>query len=123
METIAATVLASLLLTPAGTFAQHFTPATGSTLSEAAVREARSMAQREAPPRPSPLRTLVSKHPVGTAALVGAAAGAVIAAMAATDTCRGSAGAMCVTRSAAFGASAGVSVGTLAGYIVSFARK
>lgn len=123
METIAATVLASLLLAPAGTFAQNFTPANGSTLSEAAVREARSVVQREGLPRTSPARAWVSKHPVGTTALIGAAAGAVIAVMAANDTCRGSGGAMCVTRSAAFGASAGVSVGTLAGYIVSFVRR
>lgn len=123
METIAATILASLLLAPAGAFAQTFSPANHTTLSAAAVREARSMAQREAPRPASPARAWVSKHPVGTAALIGAAAGAVIAATASSDTCRGSAAPACLIRSAAFGASAGVSVGTLAGYIVSFTRR
>ena len=123
METIAATVLASLLLAPVGTAAQHFTPTNQPTLSEAAIREARSVAQREAPRPASPARVWVSRHPVGTAALVGAAAGAVIAAMASSETCRSSAGAACLPRSAAFGASAGISVGTLAGYIGSFARR
>ena len=123
METIAATVLASLLLAPAGTAAPHFTAANHLTISEAAVREARSMAQREAPRRVAPARAWVSRHPVGTAALVGVAAGAVIAAMASSDTCRSSAEAACIPRSAAFGASAGLSIGTLAGYIVSFARR
>ena len=132
MEKIIATVLASLLLVPAGSSAQDskvndgrtiegaVATASTETLRESAVRHARLAVATDAPIQAPKSPSWPSRHPAGFGALVGAGIGAGVGLAGAgkcADDCGGGAGL------ALRGAIVGAFSGSLTGLLVKVIRR
>ena len=135
MQKVIAAALASLLLFPAGSFAQEYKVNDGSgigqssiapmeTLRESAIRQARLAVMSDATAQASNRPSWPSRHPVGFGALIGLGVGATwyaIAGGGAYLVCTGDEGGLCVPN-VLLGAGVGALWGTVAGLIVKAAR-